>query len=520
MSCEKGIAYAKKYGFMLLCVFLTALCAYVCFARLGYARLQNWDEARHGVNAYEMMQNHNYIVNTYNYQNDYFNLKPPLSYWGIILGFRIFGVNVFGMRFYAALSMLLTFMLVAFWLYRRAGKVACLTSMFLFLTFYDIFYWHAARNADADALYVLLFTFGCLNLIDSVRKPDKLYVCGLMFSLCFLAKSWHACVLLPIGGLFMLCSGLWKKWKLRQYVLFAVSAFGPVLLWAVARYQYDGMAFLGQMFGVDVTDRIAWSASSNADYGFFIKYLFGNAAFLIMLAVVALCLLFFLFSHITSKNKDGAKKGDEKKAGEKSRLHSVRMNPMALGLSLWILIPLMIFSFSHTYYYWYIFPIYPAFCITAALLVAKCARLCEDKKQWMIFAGIMLLPFLTVLRYDRITVRQIEDLEFSGFQQDVRIAMEQYPQLHGLQFYVEKNDNEYKESYCWEQAELLMAELSGDLKCTDGGVQAFLSSADDALLIVDTYFYEKYGEELKGYPVFYRNEYILLGNGQGIQPEG
>lgn len=506
MSYEKGIAYAKKYGFVFLCGLLTVLCIYVCFARLDYARIQNWDEARHGVNAYEMMQNHNYIVNTYNYQNDYFNLKPPLSYWGIILGFKIFGVNVFGMRFYAALSMVLTFVLVAFWLYRRVGKAACLTSMFLFLTFYDMFYWHAARNADADSLYILLFTFGCLNLIDSMDKQNKLYLCGLMFALGFLAKSWHACVMLPIGGLFMIISGLWKKWKVHQYLLFAVSALGPIFLWAVVRYHYDGMAFLGQMFGVDVTDRIAWSASSNADYSFFVKYLSGNAAFLIMMAVIVVCILFLFFSRLVLKKKNVSLE-------EKKQLNPRFMKSAVLALALWIIVPLMIFSFSHTYYYWYIFPIYPALCIAASLLVDQCVRFCRDRNRRIALAVVMFIPFLVVLRYDRITVRQIEDLEFSGFQQDVEKAMGQYPQLHGSKIYVEKNDNEYKDSYCWEQAELLMAELSGDLRCEDGGVEAFLASADDALLMVDTYFYEMYAEKLEAYPVLYQNEYILLGNG-------
>lgn len=78
---------------------LALVTAYLCFARLDIASLQHWDEARHGVNGYEMFKSHNYIVNTYNYENDYFNLKPPLSYWGIILGFKLFGVSIFSMRF-------------------------------------------------------------------------------------------------------------------------------------------------------------------------------------------------------------------------------------------------------------------------------------------------------------------------------------------------------------------------------------------------------------------------------------
>lgn len=495
MTDKKYAAYVQKYGFFLLCAFLTIICAYVCFARLDYARIQNWDEARHGVNAYEMMRNHNYIVNTYNYENDYFNLKPPLSYWGIILGFRIFGTNVFGMRFYAALSMLLTFLMIAFWLYRRAGKTACLTSMFLMLTFHDIFYWHAARNADADALYLLLFTFGCLNLIESIKKPSRLYVCGLMFSLCFLAKSWHACVLLPIGALFVLLSGLIKELKLRNYIFFIISAFAPILLWGVVRYQYDGMDFLGQMFGVDVTQRIAWSASSNADYSFFMKYLIHNRAFWVMTAVICFSALFL----VLWRNKLRRQEGEN-------------VNPLVLALFLWIAVPFLVFSLSHTYYYWYIYPIYPALCIAASLLTERCMKCCQSRRHKMIFLLIMALPFLAVLHYDRVTVSQIDELERSGFQQDIKAAMEQYPQMHGMTIYVEKNDNEYKDSYCWEQAELLMAELSGDLKCQDGGIKAFLQEKGEVLLAVDPYFYEMYKEQLADYPIFYENEYMLLGN--------
>ena len=49
---------------------------------------------RHGVNAYEMIQNGDYIQHTYNYQVDDWNLKPSISYWGIVLGFRLFGYSV------------------------------------------------------------------------------------------------------------------------------------------------------------------------------------------------------------------------------------------------------------------------------------------------------------------------------------------------------------------------------------------------------------------------------------------
>lgn len=496
MSMNQIRNFLYKYGIYVLYAFFIFLCAYVCFARLDAGLLQHWDEARHGVNAYEMMKDHNYIVNTYNYENDYFNLKPPLSYWGIILGFKLFGVNAFGLRFYSALAMFLTFLVIAFYLHKRHGRLAALTSMMLFLTCYDLFYWHAGRNADADAVYILFFTIGCLCLMESLLQPRLIYVCGLMFSLGFLAKSWHACVLLPIGGLFFLFSGLLKKLKLHHYVLFLLCALGPIALWAVIRYQYDGMAFLGQMFGVDVTQRISWSESSNPDYFFFLNYLMHSRAILVMLGTLLFCALFLLLQKFFMKQKPPA--------------GGLALSPAALTLLLWIFVPFIVFSLSHTYYYWYVYPIFPGLCIAAAIAVEKCRKNCKTSKSFAILGCFLLLPMLAALHYDRITVSEIDDLEVSGFQIDLRTAMEENPDLHGMIIYVEKNDNEYKDSYYWEQGGLLMAELAGDLKCEEGGVEAFLKEAEDALLIVDPFFYNSYKTDLGGLDIIYQNEFMIM----------
>lgn len=494
----------RKYGIYIIYLFFTLLCAYVCFARLDAALLQHWDEARHGVNAYEMMKNHNYIVNTYNYENDYFNLKPPLSYWGIILGFKLFGVNIFAMRFYSALAMFLTFLIIAFYLHKRWGRLACVSSMMMFLTFYDLFYWHAGRNADADAIYILFFTIGCLCLMECPKRPSLIYGCGLMFALCFLSKSWHACVLLPIGGLFYLLNGLWRKLKPRHYLIFFLCAFGPIIAWAIARYQYDGMDFLGQMFGVDVTQRISWSESSNSDYGFFLNYMLNSRAVLVMLAAIGFGCAFLLLQWMRTRRDAASVSGQARPARQ------IRLTPDALTLILWIAVPLLVFSLSHTYYYWYVYPIFPGLCIAASILIEKCRKSCTTQRQKALLAAFLLLPALAALHYDRITVNAIDNLEISGFQLDLQAAMEQYPQLHGMDIYVEKNDNEYKDSFYWEQAGLLMAELSGDLKCEEGGVKAFLDAPGDALLIVDPHFYEEYGDELEELTVLYRNEYIII----------
>ncbi len=211
MSKEHVIQFIKRYSIYIIYLGLAMITAYLCFARLDVASLQNWDEARHGVNGYEMFKSHNYIVNTYNYENDYFNLKPPLSYWGIIMGFKLFGVSIFSMRFYSALSLLLTFLAVSYYMHKHYGKTAAVSSMLFFISCSDLFYRHAGRNADADALYILLFTLALLFLLQVQKHQKYIYVCGFLFSLAFLAKSWHALVLLAIGGLYLIIFRIVEK---------------------------------------------------------------------------------------------------------------------------------------------------------------------------------------------------------------------------------------------------------------------------------------------------------------------
>ena len=67
----------------------------------------DYDESRHGINAYEMIRNQDYVVSTYQGEPDYWNLKPPLSFWLIAVGYRMFGYNALGLRFFSALASLL-----------------------------------------------------------------------------------------------------------------------------------------------------------------------------------------------------------------------------------------------------------------------------------------------------------------------------------------------------------------------------------------------------------------------------
>lgn len=110
---NKSINFIKNYYYVLLFL-ISILTIYNLFYYLKETPIYSWDEARHGISAYEMLKNREFIVNTYGYQKDYWNLKPPLSFWAIIAGYKIVGFNPLGLRLYSTISAFLTVLTVAF----------------------------------------------------------------------------------------------------------------------------------------------------------------------------------------------------------------------------------------------------------------------------------------------------------------------------------------------------------------------------------------------------------------------
>lgn len=174
-----ALRFFEKYDWVFFCAAVLVL-GFYCFRCLGVQYVDSWDEARHGVNAYEMMQNGNYIQHTYNYQVDDWNLKPSISYWGIVLGFKLFGYNAFGLRFTSALAYLLTGIAVALFA-RRYSKEASILVLGFFCANTRPLSAHLARSGDADALYLLFFTLAMLAMFQIRENRKNLYFCGILF---------------------------------------------------------------------------------------------------------------------------------------------------------------------------------------------------------------------------------------------------------------------------------------------------------------------------------------------------
>ena len=104
----------KTWIFAILFVILIASSAFLLFYKLDVHYMHYYDESFYGINAYEMVENNDYIVHTYMGEVNDNNIKPPLGLWAIVLCYKIFGFSLFSMRAQSVIAMLLTQIILGF----------------------------------------------------------------------------------------------------------------------------------------------------------------------------------------------------------------------------------------------------------------------------------------------------------------------------------------------------------------------------------------------------------------------
>lgn len=148
----------KKYDG--LAVFLASLL--ICTSFIGLYPIYILDEARNSEAAREMLVSRNYIVPYFNGQlrTD----KPPLHYFFMVLGYKLFGVNAFGARFFSgifgALTMLVTYLTVKKW---QNQTLAIITMLTLMSSLFFVQEFHLAVPDPYLIFFVTLSLFSFFN---------------------------------------------------------------------------------------------------------------------------------------------------------------------------------------------------------------------------------------------------------------------------------------------------------------------------------------------------------------------
>lgn len=466
---------------------LAVYTAMLCFLRLDTGYVASWDEARHGISAYEMLQNKNWIVNTFNYDVDYWNLKPPLSFYGIMMGFGIFGYSVMGLRFYSALSYFLICIFCGLFVKKHHCKLSSLLCMAFLCCNYMMLDNHGARAGDADALYQLFFTIAMLAMMEIPKNYSRSYLCGICFSLAFLTKSYHAGIILLIGGLYMILTGTIKKFKIKEWIFFVLSMAVPAGIWGIARFTQDGMTFFLTMLSEDVLSRsaVASEGHSGPFYYYFQEYfLDGGMIYGILLLVMIAAGIYQLFWKKES------------------------LKPYT-GYLLWLFVPLMAFSAVSTKLNWYNYPIFVPLCMLAAVALGKYLESVNAKAVLQKLA--LTVTFMAVVFYGYRTLNAaVLSVHGDSLQTFIADSVDREDEIAGANAFIQVRQ-EIEDGSIWNANNIFVAEIEGDYQCRPYGVSGYLDCKEKKVLYISREDYTNMKDLLTGEILFETEDYLMLG---------
>lgn len=212
----------QKYFWLLL-----GLSALLLFPGLGKTPLWIYDEVRNAECAREMYERGDWIVPTFN--GGLRTLKPPLHYYFMFGGFKIFGVTEWGARFFSAVFGVLTILITYFFVKKYSSqKQAFITALVLLASSHFLFEF---RMSVPDPYLIFLNTASIFTayVFFKEKKNYWLWICATTMGLGTLAKGPVA-IALPGAVIFIWL--IWEK-KIKEIFSWKILVAG-IIMFAVA----------------------------------------------------------------------------------------------------------------------------------------------------------------------------------------------------------------------------------------------------------------------------------------------
>lgn len=250
-----SLSGGSRFGARWLLLLLPLLSFLLSFSGSPLLPLIDRDEPRFAEATREMAERGQWCVPYFNgvYRLD----KPPLIYWLMGIGFRVFGENELGARMPSiALSAFLCFLM--FWIGRslfglRGGVAAALSSA----TSLQVLIHGRLAVADMPMVVsIVLAQWAILRLLEGGGSP-WFWVLWISLGLGFLAKGPIAWAV-PLVSLLLWRLILWRRpaaWGRLHLVKGTLVAMGIVALWGIPALLLTGGAFWSQGMGEHVLRR-------------------------------------------------------------------------------------------------------------------------------------------------------------------------------------------------------------------------------------------------------------------------
>jgi len=178
-------------GRYVILVFIIIIASLPIFWQINNRGINEWDEARNGVNAYEMMHNSDYFNLYYDGNVDTWNAKPPLYIWFVVLCNKIFGSNCFSLRLPSAIATLAIFIILYIMILRASGKSIALLTCGIMLSCKAIISIHLGLTGDFDSTFTLFLICGTyyLWMYVKTRKSNAMLLSAIFFGVAWYTKG-------------------------------------------------------------------------------------------------------------------------------------------------------------------------------------------------------------------------------------------------------------------------------------------------------------------------------------------
>ena len=345
---------------------------------------------------------------------------------------------------------------------------------------------HGARAGDADALYQLFFTIAMLAMMEIPEKHNRSYICGGCFSLAFLTKSYHAGIILVIGGLYMLITGMITKFKVKEWIYFVLSMAIPAGAWIIARFTQDGLTFFMTMLTEDVLSRSSVASEGHTGSAFFYIerfFLDGGMIYWLLLLVILAAGVYLIF-----KKKESLK--------------------FYTGYLLWLFVPLAAFSVVSTKLNWYNYPILVPLCMLAAIGIGRYMESGAGKWQKIALAATVFV--IGIYGY-RTFDAAILSIHGDALQTFIAESVDREDEIAGANAYIQVRQ-EMEDGSVWNQNNNFIAEIEGDFKCKPHGVSGYLDCTEKKVIYISREDYVNMQDMLTGEILHETEDYLMLGD--------
>ncbi len=224
----------KKQTLTRILVFF-ALAAIV-FVNNGSVSLWDQDEAAYAGFAKRMLETADYTVPQFTWSD--VHRKPPLHFWLITVAYRIFGVNEFAVRFFVALALIGTYLLIYFFGRRFIGEKAAFYSAVVLGT--SFFAPLLGKVAVTDGLLLFFHTLAGFSLLMVLDRRSWKYVFWFYFAIAFGLLVKGPPILIFTGFFVIILFALHPKRKnllILHPWFFGWFALAPLLVWGYFAYR-------------------------------------------------------------------------------------------------------------------------------------------------------------------------------------------------------------------------------------------------------------------------------------------